>query len=82
MLMTKEDEPLGSRRRILPTNDCLLSVNNYRPVQVVGDRKVLEVLTVQQLEKGSHSGPGNYGSQAGSIRGVIGILGMALMAFL
>ena len=67
---------------MLSTNDCLLPVNNYRPVQVVGDRKVLEVLTVQQLEKGSHSGPGNYGSQAGSVRGAVGIIGMALMACL
>ena len=25
----------------------------------------LEVLTVQQLEKGSHSGPGKYGSASG-----------------
>ena len=51
-------------------------------MQEVGDRKVLEVLTVQQLEKGSHSGPGNYGSQAGNVRGVMGILVMALMACL
>ena len=54
-------------------------MNNYRPVQVVGDRKVLEVLTVQQLEKGSHMGADNFGSQAGSIRGVMGIMVMALM---
>ena len=45
-------------------------------MQVVGDRKVLEVLTVQQLEKGSHLGPGNYGSQADSVRW---IMVMALM---
>ena len=67
---------------MLSTNDCLLPVNNYRPVQVVGDRKVLEVLTIQQLDKGSHSRPESYGSQAGSARGAMGIMVMALMTSL
>jgi len=41
-LLTKEAEPL---------------VDNFRPVQKLGERKVLDVMTVEMLRKGSHTAP-------------------------
>ena len=51
----------------------MLAVNNYRPLQMVGDREVLEVLTVQTLEKGSQMEAGSYGSSAGRAREFVGL---------
>ena len=57
----------------------MLAVNNYRPLQMVGDRKVLEVLTVQTLEKGSQMKAGSSGSSAGRARTFVGLTNFCMV---
>ena len=38
-------------------NLVYFSVDNFRPVQKLGERKVLDVMTVEMLRKGSHTAP-------------------------
>jgi len=49
-LLTKEEEPL---------------VDNFRPVQKLGERQVLDVMTVQTLTRGSYTAPSHAGRVTG-----------------
>ena len=37
----------------------MFSVDNFRPVQKLGERHVLDVMTVQTLTRGSYTAPSN-----------------------
>ena len=58
-LLTKEEEPLGMTPESTEKwiNTLLFSVDNFRPVQKLGERRVLDVMTVQTLTKGSYTAP-------------------------